>query len=697
MKKFKNNKSKYKHGKSTHFEHYARFGDDRTIGSKKGRKRLAPPYEWPVDPERGVYNPFIKAESILESILYYWEDPDVAGMLFYLFPEMYDQPYPDDPLEYEKEYREEIFNYFQIPDTYADGTKMSVSYQLDTVVLNALALVNDFMGGVVSKLGEVYSKNQLQKARIKKRYLTERAKREKRSEVAIETVPFEIMVEALAYYLTGKKDLKKMFDLRIANVDKATAADFIEKHHSALPYLPYRGLLFSIGLYKGKRLVAVATANTPTGRFDLDKRVKSGKLDIGNILELTRIASDGTIPNASSILASRIIDLLPVSLRGAKDKESLFVTYSLDNEQGSTYRALRQKGLRATRYTKGKKASGARKGATQSLADIDKIRWEAGSAAGRTPTRLCLSLRDPSVFPYIPTKDNSMPRRRKNFRDTYKRPVLTGQRETSRKQAEDLYVYPKLKKFPIGDEFHARLALIYVMSPTLSKYRKKVIQAVKQAYPNVAWGRWWNSHKKDHPDLKNWGDYTKGMKSNPRRKKIKTEADWDAMFGDTWFSKNFRILSDSNNSSYGETVWIAPNLGFKLVRHKRMGTPQPFRWQHSSGATGSGKFKPEVIEQMKRVKSNPRKRSNKMMQGKQNVETYRILSKWGNVDRTLDELDAACVRLGLVCHPYEQRDSRGRSVFIDIFGSPSTIKKAVSFYKRKIVKVPKSNPRRRRN
>jgi len=105
------------------------------------------------------------------------------------------------------------------------------------------------------------------------------------------------------------------------------------------------------------------------------------------------------------------------------------------------------------------------------------------------------------------------------------------------------------------------------------------------------------------------GDLVQASMFNPRRrKKIKTEADWDAMFGDPWFSKNFRILSDSNNSSYGETVWIAPNLGFKLVRHKRMGTPNPFRWQHSSGASGYGKFKPEVIKQMKRVKQNPRRR-----------------------------------------------------------------------------------------
>ena len=176
---------------------------------RKGRKRLAPPYEWPVDPEKGVYNPFIRAERILESIIYYWEDPDIAKMIFYLFPEMYDKPYSDDPFEYEKEYREEIFGYFNIPSTYADGTEMTTSYRLDMVVLNALALVNDFMGGVVSQLGEVYSANQLQRARIKKRYLTERTKREKRSEVAIETVPFEIMVEALAYYVTGKKDLKK--------------------------------------------------------------------------------------------------------------------------------------------------------------------------------------------------------------------------------------------------------------------------------------------------------------------------------------------------------------------------------------------------------------------------------------------------------------------------------------------------------
>ena len=71
-----------------------------------------------------------------------------------------------------------------------------------------------------------------------------------------------------------------------------------------------------------------------------------------------------------------------------------------------------------------------------------------------------------------------------------------------------------------------------------------------------------------------------------------------------WFYEIFRILSDSNNSSYGETIWISPKLGFKLTRKKRAGIPSPFRWEHSSGSTGMGKFLPEVIEQMKKLKKN---------------------------------------------------------------------------------------------
>jgi hypothetical protein len=63
--------------------------------------------------------------------------------------------------------------------------------------------------------------------------------------------------------------------------------------------------------------------------------------------------------------------------------------------------------------------------------------------------------------------------------------------KTSRRSAEGLYVYPRRKAFPIGDLYHARLALIYVMSPTNRSSRRKVIKAVKTNYPQYNWNAWW--------------------------------------------------------------------------------------------------------------------------------------------------------------------------------------------------------------
>lgn len=63
--------------------------------------------------------------------------------------------------------------------------------------------------------------------------------------------------------------------------------------------------------------------------------------------------------------------------------------------------------------------------------------------------------------------------------------------KTSRRSAEGIYVYPRRKSFPIGDLYHARLALIYVMSPTNRSSRRKVIKAVKSNYPQYNWNAWW--------------------------------------------------------------------------------------------------------------------------------------------------------------------------------------------------------------
>ena len=214
---------------------------------------------------------------------------------------------------------------------------------------------------------------------------------------------------------------------RLKRLDKRTTARFIKKHHSSLPTMNPRGLMYAVGLVNGGRLAAVATVNSPGGRWgqgdsarkipvdrpldavdprDFDAegypldvteydeetgapldghRLEVTPLDVHNVVELTRVASDGTVKGASSMLAARMIKLAPKSLRGDTSGPWLFVTYSLTTETGSTYKALRELGLRPVLRTPGKKGTagggGSRSVGADAQAQADKVRWEAGPAA----------------------------------------------------------------------------------------------------------------------------------------------------------------------------------------------------------------------------------------------------------------------------------------------------------------------------
>ena len=166
--------------------------------------------------------------------------------------------------------------------------------------------------------------------------------------------------------------------LRLGSVSRDEADAFIRFHHSVLGKpgvkeggVPYR-TMYLLGARYGDRLVAVASAGHPSGRWANQK----------NGLELTRIASDSTVPNASSLLASRLLDLAPFSRRGAPDEPWHFVTYSLVSESGATYEALRDKGLRPVAVNPGRAAGGGgRRQAAQAAVEHPKIVWEAGPAA----------------------------------------------------------------------------------------------------------------------------------------------------------------------------------------------------------------------------------------------------------------------------------------------------------------------------
>ena len=51
--------------------------------------------------------------------------------------------------------------------------------------------------------------------------------------------------------------------------------------------------------------------------------------------------------------------------------------------------------------------------------------------------------------------------------------------------AGSAYVFPKEKKWPIGDKQHARIALIWATWPQHRKVRDRVVQAVVSRYPEL--------------------------------------------------------------------------------------------------------------------------------------------------------------------------------------------------------------------
>ena len=200
---------------------------------------------------------------------------------------------------------------------------------------------------------------------------------------------------------------------RIKLVPRAEARAFIAKHHQYKPYVRDNGWIYSIGLYNGRRLAAVATGHSVTAGWavpgfpktgvprqipryarydevDPDANVERVPLDPKNILDLSRVASDGTIKGASSMLAARILALAPATRRGDPDGPWLFTTYSMDDEEGSTYKALKGLGLRPVhRRSPRNVKSGARRRAKLHANDfVAKIRWEAGPAALPADPRL---------------------------------------------------------------------------------------------------------------------------------------------------------------------------------------------------------------------------------------------------------------------------------------------------------------------
>ena len=158
---------------------------------------------------------------------------------------------------------------------------------------------------------------------------------------------------------------------RVVNLAKRVgdAVTFVREHHRHLPEANLRGANYVIGVERDGRLAAVAIAGAPTGRWSA--RFGSEAQAHEQLLELTRVASDGSARNAASMLTARMLEL-------AKQTGRTLVTYQFEGERGAPYRALMQRSdgyeMRPVAYTPPRASKGGER-------TPGKIRWEAGPAA----------------------------------------------------------------------------------------------------------------------------------------------------------------------------------------------------------------------------------------------------------------------------------------------------------------------------
>lgn len=156
---------------------------------------------------------------------------------------------------------------------------------------------------------------------------------------------------------------------RVRPIDKDTAVAFVRAHHSELPSYRFQGLLAAVGLWYGNQIRAVGMVNTPSGR----------ESEQDHIIDVSRIASDGSLRGASSAIMAWVIANAGALARPPSRKPPLVVTYSLVSEEGTTYKALEHLGLRPVGLVR--PSSGGSRPQGTALKNKWKIRWEQGDQA----------------------------------------------------------------------------------------------------------------------------------------------------------------------------------------------------------------------------------------------------------------------------------------------------------------------------
>ncbi|MFI6909635.1 XF1762 family protein [Nonomuraea sp. NPDC050394] len=150
---------------------------------------------------------------------------------------------------------------------------------------------------------------------------------------------------------------RRVTRLQLVPVTFALAAAFVDEHHRRLR--PPPGHKFSIGAAVADDLVGVVIVGRPVARL----------LDTGRVLEVTRLATDGTA-NVCSLL-------LGAAWRAARALGyQRLITYTRADEDGASLRAAGWS-LSAVRPPRGSWSCPARPRAGSDVESVARVLWDA--------------------------------------------------------------------------------------------------------------------------------------------------------------------------------------------------------------------------------------------------------------------------------------------------------------------------------
>ena len=213
----------------------------------------------------------------------------------------------------------------------------------------------------------------------------------------------------------------------------------------------------------------------------------------------------------------------------------------------------------------------------------------------------------------------------------FKLKVPLTMKSDSRKSAERLYVFPKQKIYPIGNLYHARKAINYIIAfPSTRSEAGDVVRAVVKAYPEYDWKAYWDSkikrRKAGQKKLGSFNSYLKG-KSNPTKRRNSKPLWSKNQWSITWYDprskwRGFHI--SGNGVSDHPTIYADGTIAYDrpeaIPQYVRRAVESLARKYHrdvrynpsgvhqSLGAHAS--YGPEGL-QTKQARLNPRRKMNR--------------------------------------------------------------------------------------